>query len=113
VVLVYLNLPKLNKKYRIGLVITITGTLKKFNRFFVCVKKEDGFFCLDALGLILAQEQVQVKSDDGVFLIIFPEQCRVLPAYPPASYEQGDENQTNECSNTDNNPDYGNFIWFF
>ena len=47
------------------------------------------------------------------FLIIFPEQCRVLPADPPAADEEGDDDETNEHSNTDNNPYYGNFTWFF
>jgi hypothetical protein len=45
------------------------------------------------------------SMDGSFFLIVFPEQCRVLPAYPPASYEQGDEDKTNEGSNTDNNPE--------
>src|SRR5512137_3076314 len=47
------------------------------------------------------------------FLIVFPEQCRVLPADPPASYEQGDEDKTDERPNTCYNPEQGNFIWFF
>jgi hypothetical protein len=68
VVLVYLNLPKLNKKYCIRLVITISGTGKNQIRFLCDMSKMKMVFPAPVLrASILAQGPVQDLYGDSVF----------------------------------------------